>query len=150
MESNTTSILVSVMSLLLLYIIFFFQIRRPLGTLFELLLPVIAILILIGLRFAHRNISVSLSGNHDTLNECRFSSIFKNGALCFLTFDPDPLTVPETPPFNLTSYTIVYTPNNNRSNQAIMSCRSLEQIHCLYMYSPIMITCSCFDCQSCV
>lgn len=40
---------------------FFFQIRRPLGTLFELLLPVIAILILIGLRFAHRYIIVYLS-----------------------------------------------------------------------------------------
>lgn len=33
--------------------IIFLQIRRPLGTLFELLLPVVAVLILIGLRFAH-------------------------------------------------------------------------------------------------
>ena len=49
-------------------------------------------------------------------NYCRFSNIFETEDLCFLTFDPDPLTVPETPPFNLTSYTIVYTPNNSRSN----------------------------------
>ena len=36
------------------YAAIIFQIRRPLGTLFELLLPIVAILILIGLRFAHR------------------------------------------------------------------------------------------------
>ncbi|CAI7993840.1 ATP-binding cassette sub-family A member 3, partial [Geodia barretti] len=73
------------------------QIRRPIGTVFELLIPPLAVVVLIGLRFG----------------------IFQPEDQCFTTFPSDPLTVPL--PNN--TYQIFYTPINN-DTERIASCIS--------------------------
>lgn len=50
--------------------------------------------------------------------------------LCFLTFEPDHLTVPDTPPLNLSHYTVYYTPVNNNSEPTVDSCSSVTWHNC--------------------
>ena len=49
------------------------------------------------------------------LYTCRFSGLINVEDLCYLTFEPDQLTLPDTPPLNLTHYTLYYTPVNRES-----------------------------------
>ncbi|CAI7992154.1 ATP-binding cassette sub-family A member 3 [Geodia barretti] len=80
--------------LLVLWKNFILQIRRPIGTVFELLIPPLAVVVLIGLRFG----------------------IFQPEDQCFTTFPSDPLTVPL--PNN--TYQIFYTPINNDTGELLI------------------------------
>jgi ATP-binding cassette subfamily A (ABC1) protein 3 len=83
--------------LLVLWKNFILQIRRPVGTVFELLIPPFAVIVLIGLRFG----------------------VFQPEDQCFTTFPSDPLTVPL--PNN--TYQLFYTPIDDDTNR-IASCLS--------------------------
>ncbi len=81
--------------LLLVYKNFKLQFRRPIGTLVEVFLPILALVFLIVLR--------------------RYLN-FKDEERCFTTFEPDPLKIPQTPDFmtsdpnSISVHDIYYTP----------------------------------------
>lgn len=98
------------------------QIRRPISTVFEILVPTFAILLLIVLRciityFRPLICLISLF----TIN-IRLANVLPPTDVCFLTFEPDSLTAP-----NVSTglpYNIYFTPNNAKSelkNHTMMS-----------------------------
>lgn len=68
----------------------------------------------------------------DFLFSHRFSGLVTTNILdlCFLTFEPDHLTIPDTPPLNLSHYTIYYTPVNNNSEAS-----SCSNMHGYFLFS---------------
>jgi ATP-binding cassette subfamily A (ABC1) protein 3 len=68
---------------------FLLQIRRPIGTIFEIFIPIAAVIIIVGFRIG----------------------LFTPEDRCFVTFESDPLIIPF-----MGSYNIYYAPNDTEAN----------------------------------